>query len=208
MTPARRAALRKAQQASARKRRKGGAKSSRRRRNVRQVAVAGGVAVAIGGAGYVYKNRENLIVQPMAQRRFVKVEERRRGRKLTRREKIAFKNKEKRNHKRRSIDAVRAYQQARDFAKLANSMGKSVNPRHKNYVFAGKTLTRIDDGIKRNGKYGLDTGRYMFELYRKDVNARAERRLNRMKGKKAGFSYRSGKQKRVSEKGRVKRLWW
>lgn len=219
MTPARRAALKKAQLASAKKRRgmgkakasgvrrrKGAAPSSVRRRRAAIAAV--GAIGAAAGAGYVYKNRERLIVQPMAQRRFVKIAEREKGRKLTKRERIAVKNREKRQHSRRSVDAARAYKEARDFAKLARSKGKSINPRSKNYIFKEVQLSHIDDGVKRNGKYGTDSGRFMFELYRKDVHTRAEHRLNRMKGKKAGFSYRSGKQKRVSEKGQVKRLWW
>ena len=241
MTPARKAALKKAQLASARKRksrgkapvrknrvravaaaskgvrRRGAAPKSssskasvksRNRKIAKRTAIAVGAIGAAAGAGYVYKNRENLIVQPMAQRRFVKIAERKRGRKLTRREKIAVKSREKRLHKRRSIDAVRAYRLGREMAQMAYRNGKSLNPRSKNYIFANIKMDLGDDGVKRNGKYGVDHGRFMFELYRKDVNARAERRFNRMKGKKAGFSYRSGKQKRVSEKGKVTRLWW
>ena len=59
MTPARKAALRKAQQASARKRRRGGGKkSSRRRKNIRRAVVAGGVAVAVGGT--IYANKKTI----------------------------------------------------------------------------------------------------------------------------------------------------
>lgn len=64
----------------------------------------------------------------------------------------------------------------------------------------------IDDDGRRGGP--VTAGRYLFELYRKDVNVRAEHRLNRMKGKKAGFSYKSGKQKKVTKSGRVVRQLW
>lgn len=209
MTPARKAALRKAQLASARKRRKGGTKKSNRRRNIRRAAIAVGTVGAVaGGAGYVYKNRERLIVLPAAQRRFIKIEQRERGRKLTKREKLAVKSREKRQHSRRSVDAARHYAAARKLAKYRYKIGLSINPNRKNYLDTPSGRRMVDDGVKRNGKYGLTYGRFMFEMYRKDVNARAEHRLNRMKGKKRGFGYHSGKQKRVSQKGKVTRLWW
>ena len=179
-----------------------------RRKVIRRAGAVAAVGLAVGGAAYTYKNRERLIVQPVAQRRFVKIAEREKGRKLTKREKIAVKNREKREHSRRSVGVARAYKNARDLALLAAKDGKSLNPRSKHYLFKGQTLKHIDDGVKRNGKYGTDSGRFIFELYRKDVNARAESRLNKMKGRKQDFGYKSGKQKRVSEKGVVKRLFW
>ncbi len=209
MTPARKAALRKAQLASARKRRKGAKPKSNRRRNLRRAAIAvGAVGAAAAGAGYVYKNRERLIVLPAAQRRFIKIEERRKGRKLTKREKLVVKSRERRQHRHRSTDAARYYAEARALARHRYKVGFTINPSRKNYLPVLGAKTMVDDGVKRNGQYGLTYGRFMFEMYRKDVNARAEHRLNRMKGKKRGFSYRSGKQKRVSPKGKVKRLWW
>lgn len=208
MTTARMAALKKAQAASARKRRgTGRAKvSSTRRRNIKRAVVAtAAVGATAAGAGYVYKNREKMIVQPMAQRRFVKIAQREKGRKLTKREKIAVKSREKRLHSRRSVDAVRSYQMVRGIAK--SSRGKSLNPTSKNYFAgAGNASTKMIDDGRRGGP--VTAGRYLFELYRKDVNVRAEHRLNRMKGKKAGFSYKSGKQKKVTKSGRVVRQLW
>lgn len=181
---------------------------AKRRKIYRRAAIATASVAAVGGAAYTYRNRERLIVTPMAQRRFVKIAEREKGRRLTKRERIAVKNREKSQHSTRSTDAARAYKDARDFARKAYKSGYSISPHSKNYIFAGKTLAHIDDGKKRNGKYGTDSGTFMHELYRKDVNARAEHRLNRMRGKKQAFGYKSGKQKKVVGKGKVVKQWW
>ncbi len=207
MTPARKAALRKAQLASARKRKGRGKKktTSNRRRNIRRgVVVAAGVS-AVVGAGYTYKNRERLIVQPMAQRKFVKIAEVQKGRKLTKAERKAVMLKEKRDHASRSTGVARIYLEARGYARSKQARGKSLNPKSKNY-FMGKVPT--DTFIDKNGKK-KSVAKYLHEMYRKDVNARARHRLNKMKGRKTvGFSYKSGKQVRVGSNGRVKRLWW
>lgn len=181
------------------------AKNSRRK-VAKRVAIGASVALAAGGAAYTYKNRERLIVTPMAERRFVGIEQRKLGRKLTKGEKNAVIKRERALHGSRSTGAVRAYKEARGIA-LANR-GKSLNPLSKNYFASSNSklhTAMIDDG-RRGG--GVTAGRFLFELYRKDVNVRAEHRLNRMKGKKASFGYRSGKQKKVLASGRVVRQHW
>ena len=170
--------------------------------------VGGGLAAVatVAGGAYVYKNRERLIVTPMAERRFVGIEQRKLGRKLTKAEENAVKARERKLHASRSTDAVRAYREARNIA--TSNRGKSLNPLSKNY-FAGSN-SKLHTGMIDDGRRGgpVTSGRFLFELYRKDVNARAEHRLNRIKGKKTGFSYKSGKQKKVLKNGRVVRQYW
>lgn len=65
MTPARKAALRKAQKASARRRRGKGkgklaAANRRARRNGRIAVIAGGAALAVGAGAATYSNRDYL----------------------------------------------------------------------------------------------------------------------------------------------------
>lgn len=233
MTPARRAALKKAQAASARKRKgRGKAKSasvrrrkaapvsgrltgrvknttkrrsgsqSSRKKTIKRAALAVGAVSAVAGAGYVYKNREKLIIGPAAVRRAVKdhkANAARFGRKLESWEIEFVREQEKIDHANRSVFRVRNYLEARRVARLSTSRGKSLRPDRKNNAYApGVGVTGVPIGKQR----------YYFESYRRDVYSRAVQRLARMKGKKRKFGYDSGKRLLVDSKGKVKRTFW
>lgn len=178
--------------------RKAATKSKVNSHRRRKIAAAVAVAGAAAGAAYVYKNRERLIVAPAAERKFVKIAEKKKGRKLKPGEKRHIKMRERRMHARRSVDAVRGRLEVRALARSTSARGKSLKPGSKNY---------FDKNIARN--FSIDEQTVLFHSYRKDVNARARHRLARMKGKKTtGFGYNSGKQVRVMPNGKVVRQRW
>lgn len=169
----------------------------RKRKIARRAGAGAAIAAAAVGGALVYKNREKLIVEPVAMRRFVKAAEKdakAKGKKLNKHQKRYIAQREKKLHARRSVDAGRIFLQVRAIAK--GSPGKSLNPKSSNY-------------FNPNAKSNAESKRYLFELYRRDVNARARARHNRMLGKKAaGFGYNSGKQVKVTKKGKVVRKTW
>lgn len=203
LTPARRTALRKAQIASARARKGKGkgqsrgksrstnvATRKRRLRTAKRVAAVAAVAGAVAGTGYVYKNRERLIIAPQAERTAIRIATRKAGRKLTKAETEKVRMTERVNHAHRSTYRAREYMKVRKLAQKVGKQGLSLRPSSKNYAFAGKGLSRLEQD-------------YIYSAYRKDVNSRARHRLNRLKGRKAqGFGYGSGKV-RVVWNGRV-----
>jgi len=201
--------LRRAQMASARARkgtgraksvvRKSGSAASKstRNKNIAKAAVVGTVAAGlIVGGNYVYKNRERLIVAPAAERKFVKIAEKKKGGKLTAKEKHDVKMKERHDHAHRSTNSVRGRLEARQIAKTYK--GKSLKPGSKNY---------FDKKIAK--QFSKEEQTVLFHQYRKDVNARARHRFAKAHGKKVkGFDYKSGKQVRVTSKGKVVRQRW
>lgn len=228
MTPARKAALKKAQIASARKRkgkgrgrvsaksrlRAAGAqgkglkkrskpKSTANRRRLRRGAALVGAVGAVAGAGYVYKNREKLIISKVAEYGAVRNAQRRAGRKLTKNEIRSVRLKERQDHASRSTYRVREYRNARKAAQMGyRQLGvSSLRPDRAN------SLDKVLNRISGPGTMSPAEGRYTFMAYRRDVYSRAVQRLNRMKGKKRGFNYDSGKRLRVDEKGKVTRAW-
>lgn len=222
-TPARRAALRRAQMASARARkgtgkaksvaRKSGSAASKSARNkkIAKAAVVGaaGVGLVVGG-NYVYKNRENLIIRHEAERRAIrnaKKHAKSQGKKLTKAQIHAERMNERELHKVRSTLRFREYREARKFAHSARDAKKagyattsSLKPGERGNLW---------DAMKKQGVHIHPTHqRAHFEAYRKDVHSRAQARLAKRKGKKRGFSYDSGKRLLVNEKGKVKRAFW
>lgn len=202
MTPARKAALRKAQIASARKRKgRGKAKkvNSGRRKAIRRTAIAAG---AIGTAGYVFKNREKLIVRHVAVTKAVHQEirsARSMGQKLSKHDIQWIKHTERTRHANRSSFRVREYKAARQIARLSTSRGRSLNPARANSAWGA--------GVQATGT-PVAHRRAMFEAYRKDVYSRAVARHARMTGKKRKFNSGSGKRLLVNQKGKVRRAFW
>ncbi len=230
MTPARKAALKKAQLASARKRksrgkapvrknrvravaaaskgvrRRGAAPKSssskasvksRNRKIAKRTAIAVGAIGAAAGAGYVYKNRERLIIAPGAEAAAVYFKSRaakRAGRPLTKEQKHQVRMQERSDHASRSTFRAREYLVLRKFAKSSVARGRSLRPGSASSVWEGHGIP-ISDQFRE------------FQRYRRDVHSRAENRLARMKGKTRRFGYQSGKIKKVSAKGKVTRLW-
>lgn len=192
MTAARKAALRKAQVASARKRKgRGKGKSTKGRRLRRGAALVGAVG-AVAGAGYVYKNRERLVIskgaEMLARRKARKANG---GKKLSKTQRYRATMNERRDHASRSTFRVREYTQARQIYREVGRT-RSLNPKSKNKAYKASTPMSVQNKI--------------YNSYRKDVNARATARLNRIKGKKQNkFGYGSGKVKVVIG-GRVRRL--
>lgn len=192
MTPARRAALKKAQLASAKKRRgmgKGKVSSVRRRgkkattsqvkRRRRAAVAAVGAIGAAAGAGYVYKNRERLIVAPAAELRAIRLKEKALGRKLTKVEKRKEKRIERKLHAQRSTFRAREYLYARrrylNASKLSKGT-KNIRPArwdansiyHAYPTSAGKNLSPLAQEL------------YTYRSYQKDRFVRAEKRLQRL----------------------------
>lgn len=204
MTPARKAALRKAQLASARKRKGRGKNTSKssiaRRKNTKRALKYAGVAAAtIGTGAVVYRNRENWIIKHVAVTKAVRSHMKKAketGMKLSKVDIQWIKEQERQDHANRSVFRVREYKEARRVARLATSRGKSLRPDRKNNAYsAGMQVTGVPNAKQR----------YYFEAYRKDVHSRALSRLAKMKGKKRGFSYNSGKRLLVNQKGQVRR---
>ncbi len=184
-------------------RRRVGAKStssgkSNRKRNIRRAAVAAvAVSTAVGTAGYVYKNRERLIIAPGAEAAAVYFKSRaakRAGRPLTKEQKHQVRMQERSDHASRSTFRAREYLALRKFAKSSVARGRSLRPGSASSVWEGHGIP-ISDQFRE------------FQRYRRDVHSRAENRLARMKGKTRRFGYQSGKIKYVSAKGKVTRLW-
>lgn len=202
-TAKQRAALRKAQLASARKRRgKGKARRTLSPRARKGMKYAGVAAAAVGAGAVVYKNRENWIVKHVAVTKAVKShmkKARETGQKLSKYDIQYIKEQERLDHANRSVFRVREYREARRVARLPSSRGRSLNPaRRSNAYAAGIGVTGVPNAKQR----------YYFESYRKDVHSRAQQRLARMKGKKRGFNYGSGKRLLVNQKGKVRRAFW
>jgi hypothetical protein len=226
MTPARKAALKKAQIASARKRKGSGrgrvsaksrlraagaqgkglkksskSKSTSNRR--RAVAVVGAVG-AVAAASYAYKNREKgvaLAAEALAVRNArIKA-----GRKLTRQEKITVRLRERADHANRSTYRVREYRKARArYRKASQFSGGRLNIRPtgtKNSVYDYSPDGSVTKYTAENAYYQ----KQLFMSYRRDVYSRASIRLARMKGKKRAFNYDSGKRLNVDSKGKVRR---
>lgn len=197
LTPARRAALKKAQIASARKRKGTGKRRSpsNRRRNAKRAALAVGAVAAAAGAGYVYKNRERMIIAPAAEMsavRRAKSRARKQGKRLGKAQIRKVRLEERRNHASRSTYRVREYQMARKAYKTIAPKGLTLRPGQKNSV------SKAIPSWQRE--------KYMYDTYRKDVNVRARHRLDKLKGKRTtGFSYKSGKT-RLVVKGAVIRM--
>lgn len=231
MTPARKAALKKAQIASARKRkgtgrgrvsaksrlRAAGAqgkglkkrskpKSTANRRRLRRGAALVGAVGAVAGAGYVYKNREKLIISKLAEAQAIGAARRRAkasGRKLSKAEVRRVRLKERQDHASRSTYRVREYLNARKSARQGyRQLGaSSLRPDRAN------SLDKVINRIVGPNTITPEEAARNFVAYRRDVYSRATQRLNRMKGKKRGFSYDSGRRLKVDAKGKVKRLW-
>lgn len=204
MTPARKTALRKAQLASAKKRRRGKTVSKAKSRGRRKKAMvyAGVAAATIGGGALVYKNREDWVIKHVAVTKAVRShmkKAKQTGQKLSKYDIQWIKEQERIDHANRSVFRVREYREARRVARLPSSRGRSLNPARKNNAYsAGMSVTGVPTAKQR----------YYFESYRKDVYSRAQQRLAKMKGKKRGFNYNSGKRLTVDKKGRVKREFW
>lgn len=226
MTPARKAALKKAQIASARKRRgsgKGKVASMKRRkaapaaikrrskataattRRRRRAAVAAvGAVGAAAGTAYVYKNREKLVIAKVAEYQAIKNHQTKKGRKLTKSEKQAVRLQERKDHASRSTYRVREYLKARDTARIGyRQLGiSSLRPDRAN------SLDKVINRISGPNTMSAAEGRYLFMAYRRDVHSRALQRYARMNKKKRKFSYDSGKRLVVSPKGKVTRAFW
>jgi hypothetical protein len=206
LTPKRRAALRKAQLASARARRGAGKARTKYKnaspRRKKMVKYAGVTAAAVGAGALVYGNRENLIIKHVAVHRAVKDHRRNAANlkiKLTPADYKYIKAQERIDHANRSTLRVREYREARRVAKASFARGRSLRPDRKNSVWSqGMSVTGVPNA-KQN---------YYYETYRKDVYSRAVARHSRMKGKKRGFNYNSGKRLTVYAGGRVKRERW
>lgn len=201
MTPARRAALRKAQLASARKRRKGGSRS-----NVKRISAAVGVVGVIGGSAYVYKNREKLIISKIAERSAIKRAKliaNSQGKKLGKAQIRKVRMQERRDHASRSTYRVREYSKARRHYRNVSkwSHGK-LNIRPSGY--AGSVYDNKQLGLNSSSREQWQS----FFAYRRDVHSRAVQRLGKRTGKKNTFGYSSGKRLLVSNKGKVKRAFW
>lgn len=257
LTPARKAALKKAQLASARKRKGKGKgrpvkqrrkvasvkaqsikkrrtssspatksrknfnkiKSSSRRKTIRRTAIGLTTVGAAVGAAYVYKNRERLVVAKGAEFlaiRSAKDKAKKQGKKLSKAEINKVRLEERKNHANRSRYRVQEYQSARELYRTVSKKGYNIRPTNPKpltafqktvlYATGNRRSTRTISGKRSiwNKTSSVDnyTQLYTYNNYRKDVNARAVSRLNRMRGKKQGFSYKSGKTKMVIS-GRV-----
>lgn len=228
MTPARKAAIRKAQVASARKRKGSGkgkpvsmrrravaasgttkrratkSSTSNRKRNLRRIAVASAAVGTAAGTAYVYKNREKLVISKVAEYQAVKNHQAKKGRKLTKAEKRAVRLQERKDHASRSTYRVREYLKARNVAQVGyRQLGvSSLRPDRAN------SLHQVINRISGPGTMTASEGRYMFMAYRRDVHSRALQRHARMTGKKRKFNYDSGKRLKVSQKGVVTRTFW
>ena len=160
----------------------------RKRRIAKRAGAGAAIAAAAVGGAYVYKNRERLIVAKQAERFAIKGARKAKGSKLTKTEKHRVRMEERRNHASRSTYRVREYHVARDMYKAASAKGLNIRPlAHKNNA----------KSLNHKANFG-NLQNYLYDTYAKDRNARAVHRLNRIKGKKTtGFSYSSGKTKKV-----------
>ena len=232
MTPARKAALKKAQIASARKRRgkgKGKVASTRRRKATpamskrrRRVAVgAVGAVAATAGAGYVYKNREKLVISKKAEFdaiKAAKAQAKAKGKKLGKAQIRKVRMDERAGHAARSTLRVREYMLARNMYRTISKKSKGrMNMRPVNHpnskgtkytsngAFAAKSFHTATAEQKLYDDYQQVR---LFQAYRRDVHSRALARHAKMNKKKRKFNYDSGKRLLVSRTGQVKKAFW
>lgn len=208
MTPKRKAALRKAQLASARKRRGRGvsATSARNYRKAKVVRTArnrsrtrtalkyGAVGAAVVGGAVLYKNRERAIVAPVAEGQAMYSAYLGGTRGWGNLQKVRMQERE--DHASRSTYRAREYGMAKSLYRKVSKRGLNIKP-------ASKSKNSIWHHMKEATPYEQE---YIHKTYAKSRHARAEHRLNRIKGKKVkGFGYHSGKVKYV-HRGRVYRM--
>jgi hypothetical protein len=244
MTPARKAALKKAQIASARKRkgtgrakvssvrrRKGATKSSgmTRRRKAAIATAAVGAIGAAAGAGYVYKNRERLVIAKRAEAGAIKRAKKNakaQGKTLSKTEINKVRMQERYDHANRSTYRVREYRAARQKYRSVSKWSKG----KLNLRVSGQAGSMYDNA-QLNHKGSAVEQWQNFYSYRRDVYTRANQRLSKMrkrgvsatrqgrvgttlqkraiqKSKTKGFGYDSGKRLLVNQKGVVKRAFW
>ena len=192
-----------------------------RRKVIRRAGAVAAVGLAVGGAAYTYKNRERLVVAKAAEHfaiKSAKAQAKANGKKLGKAEIRKVRMEERVNHANRSRYRVQEYKMARDLYKIANKKGMTMRPLQPKPLRSWQKAILIATGNKRSIR-PISSGEsihkplksseymqnYMYNTYRKDVNARAVHRLNRIKGKKESFGYKSGKSKMVIS-GRVYRL--